>query len=268
MFKTAKFQFFKVKVSRFVRGTFRKVKNKFSDDRAGAASEMFNEEVRPSREVDREKKTKSTIMVLVAGTAIGISQAATISAKYRIKTSPKATLGMGVVIGVATAGIWYKWMDAAEDDIHEEDIDMVFDMMQHTSTRVFDVDLDRGNDKGEYFKHVDILHTIVTGKDNFDEKDDLKVEIPYEEDEDDKGDKKKSSENKIREEDRVFGKKASFEDEDRGASTSGGGNRFKPERSIGISKPLARKSFLPDLDREEADRKEQDQPKEGWLDFS
>lgn len=258
---TMKIEFFKVKVSRLVRGTYRNLKKKFDKGHVNAADDLFGgEDVRPIREVDREKKFKSTAIVAIAGTAMGVSQVAAISSKYRIKTSPKSTLTIGLLIGVLVAGVWYNYVDAASEDVTEEDIDMMFEMSRSTGFGGMDQD----EFQKENGKALDILHVMVTGKY---EEDDPKVSIEYE-DEGDEGDNKKVSE------DNVFGKKPDLNSSssDRSASSPRmgiGNTRIDPSRSIKVSSsPIskARRSFLPDLDKEEAESKEVE-PQEGWLDL-
>lgn len=252
----AKIEFFKVKVSRLVRGAYRDLKKKFDKGHVNAADDLFGgEDVRPVRETDREKKFKSTSIVAIAGTAMGVSQVAAISSKYRIKTSPKSTIAIGLLIGVLTSAVWYNYIDAASEDVTEEDIEMMFEMSRNTGFGGMNQD----EFQKENGKALDILHVMVTGKY---EDDDPKMSIEYEDEDEDEEDGKSTVSA-----DNVFGKKPNLSD-GQGASTSGGGNRFKPERSVGISKPLGsgRKSFLPDLDREEAEERG-NEPKEGWLDL-
>ncbi|CAL9959862.1 hypothetical protein VPHD148_0047 [Vibrio phage D148] len=244
-----KIEFFKVKVSRLVRGTYRDLKKKFSKNHVNAADDLFGgEDVRPVREVDREKKMKSTAIVFIAGTAMGVSQVAAISSKYRVKTSPKSTIITGLFIGVLTSTVWYNYIDAASEDVSEEDIEMMFEMSRNTGFGGMDQDeFQRENGKA-----LDILHVMVTGKY---EEDDPKVSIEYEDEGDD--------DNKTISENNVFGKKPNL------STPSTGDSRIKPELSVGISRPLGRgrKSFLPDLDREEAEETVEE-PKEGWLDLN
>lgn len=253
-----KIEFFKVKVSRLVRGTYRNLKKKFDKGHVNAADDLFGgEDVRPVREVNREKKFKSTAIVAIAGTAMGVSQVAAISSKYRIKTSPKSTIAIGLLIGVLTSTIWYNYIDAASEDVTDEDIEMMFEMTRNTGFGGMDQD----EFQKENGKALDILHVMVTGKY---EEDDSRPTIEYEDSEDDEDENGKV--NNLSK-DNVFGKKPNLSDGYK-SSTSGGGTRIKPERNIGISSPLGsgRKSFLPDLDREEAEEKSE-QPHEGWLDL-
>jgi len=242
----AKIEFFKVKASRTVRGAYRNLKKKASKGHTNAVDDLFGgEDVEMVRETNREKKFKSTAIVFAAGTAMGISHVAAISSKYDIKVSPKGTMLTGLSIGLSTAGIWYNYIDAAEHDVNEEDIEMMFEMMSSTGFG----DLDKDEFKKEHGKALDILHVMVTGKE---EVEDDKVVFEYEDDDED--DDGISSDN-------AFATKPKITDN----SSSSSGLR---ERSIGISKPLrmsGRKSFLPDLDREEAEEKAQ--PREGWLDL-
>lgn len=243
----------KIKASRLFRGAVHDVKRKVSKGNAGTPESLVNGTILPPEKANREKKYKSTLAVAVAGTAIGVSHVAAVSGKYRTSMSGKATLSVGLTVGMLTAGVWYKYIDAAYDGVTEEDISMMFEMANSTGYGSLDDDDDNS-------KAVDILHTLVTGKVS---EGGGKSESMFKYDDDDEEDDDDDDD------DNVFTKKVSFSDPNTKSSTSkksgfGSGGIGK---TLSKGKEFSRKSFLPDLDREEAE----EGPKEvqdGWMDFS
>ena len=158
--RVVKIELFKVKVSRFVRGTYRKIKDKLQGYDSTAAQEVFGEDVRPMREINREKKFKSTAMIFMAIGAMGVSHVATYSVKYGVKILPKSTLVIGFITGSIGAYIWYNYVDAAYDDVGEEDVEMIFEFVTSCGYG----NLNPRQFESEHEKALDIIHTIVTGK--------------------------------------------------------------------------------------------------------
>lgn len=247
----AKIEFFKVRVSRAIRGTFKSLKDKFKKDHVDAVDDLFgDEEHRPLREVDREKKTKSTIVVLVTGIAMGVSHTVALSSKYGIKPTKKTTIITGLLSGAVMAYVWYNHVDAAEDDIHEEDIEMMFEMMSSSGFG----DIDKEDFERENGKALDILHVIITGRE-YEEDDSISIDYEEEDDED-------------RTRDNAFLNKADVREDNR---IKDSGSPFGRSKSIGISRPLtSRTSLVPDEDDDEDDEDFgdiRDKPREGWLDI-
>lgn len=245
-----------IKVSRFVRGSLRDIKKKFRKGNEGTPSSVIGETILPPARANREKKYKSTLAVAVAGTAMGVSHVAAVSGKYRKTISGPYTLGVGLGVGALTAGIWYNYIDAAYDGVTEEDISMMFEMANSTGYGSMDDDDDSA-------KAVDILHTIVTGKVS-DVSSKSESMFKYEEDDDD---------DDIDVDDNVFGKTVSFSDNEKPSFSSTKSSSTSGFGSGGIGKSLfkgketSRKSFLPDLDRQEAES-EKTEVEDGWMDFT
>ena len=243
----------KIQASRCIRSAYKNVKKKFSKGNAGTPSSLIGETILPTVRGNREKKYKSTLAVAVASVAIGVSHVAAVSGKYSIKVSGRNTLCIGLAVGAITSAIWYKYIDAAYDGVTEDDISMMFEMANSTGYGSLD-------DDDESAKAVDILHTIVTGKvsDVGNKSDSM---FKYDDDDedadvDDEGDTDSS----------MFGKTVSFSDNSISKSSTN-------SKSIGIGKSLkkgrglSRKSFLPDLDRQEAESDKED-AEDGWMDFT
>lgn len=233
----------RIKLSRYVRKSLRNLKGKFSRDNSGTPSSLIKAPSLVSSSYNRERKYKSTLAIAVAGTAIGVSHVAAVSGKYRKDISGKSTLGIGIVVGVITSGIWYKYVDAAYDGVSEDDISMMFEMANSTGYGSLEDDDDNA-------KAVDILHSIVTGKTS-ESSSSSKSMFKYDDEDDDE-------ETEVDTDSSIFGKKVSFSDGE-SKSTSGigiGRSLFKGSDSV-------RKSFLPDLDRQEAEDKSE--AREGWL---
>lgn len=237
-----------IKMSRFLRGSLKDIKKKFSKGNEGTPSSFVGETILPPAKANREKKYKSTLAVAVAGTAMGVSHVAAVSGKYRKTVSGPKTLGIGIGIGVLTAGIWYNYIDAAYDGVTEEDISMMFEMANSTGYGSLD-------DDGDSAKAVDILHAIVTGKVSEDSKSESLFSYEDEDEDDDESDEEGSS---------VFGKTVSFSDsEPKKVSGFGQGGIGK---SLSKGNGLGRKSFLPVLDRQESEGRTE--VGEGWMDFA
>lgn len=238
----------KIKASRAIRGVGRDVKKRLGRGNAGTPSSLFGGTILPPEKDNREKKYKSTLAVAVAGTAIGVSHIAAVSGKYRSVVSGKSTLCIGVLSGLVTAGVWYNYVDAAYDGITEDDISMMFEMANSTGYGNLDNDDDSA-------KAVDILHAIVTGK--VDEGKGKSESMFKYEDEDDDDDDDDDDEN-------VFSKKVSFSTPDSNTSTFG--NRGIGKSLFKSSSSTIRKSYLPELDKQEAEGDDTDAA-EDWMDF-
>lgn len=212
---------------------------------------MLDDTILPPAKANREKKFKSTIAVAVAGTAIGVSHVAAVSGKYHKNVSGKSTILVGLAVGAVTSAVWYNYIDAAYNGVTEEDISMMFEMANSTGYGNID-------DDDDSIKAVDILHTLVTGK--VSESDGTSESMfNYEEDEvdDDVGDDS---------DDNVFGKKVSFSSGETTRATTTASSGFG---RTGIGKSLGnnRKSYLPDLDRQEVEETKSDVG-DGWMDFT
>ena len=243
---------FKVRASRSVRGALKGIKRKISGSNEGTPDSIFGEIITKDSG-NKEHKYKSTLAVAVAGTAMGVSHVAAVSGKYSKKVSGKGTLGVGLAVGAVTAGIWYRYIDAANDGISEDDISMMFEMVNNTGFGSID-------DDGDSAKAIDILHTVVTGKVD-DEASSGKSESLFKyDDEDDKGDEDDD------EDANLFTQKASFSD-----SKSTSAPTVKKFGSTGIGKSIGgstfRKSLIPDLDKQDAEA-ERAEKGDGWLDLS
>lgn len=245
----------KIKASRAIRGGILSVKRKFSKGNAGTAESLLGDSILPPDKSDREKKYKSTLAVAIAGTAIGVSHVAAVSGKYHKIVSGKSTLCIGLAVGFVTSAIWYKYIDAAYDGVTEEDISMMFEMANSTGYGNIDDDDDSA-------KAVDILHTLVTGKVT-DRGDNNGSMFKYEEDEDDDDLDKSDNHN-------VFSQKVSFADTETTSTSISSTRTGFGSGGIGksLSSSVTRKSFLPDLDRQEAEEETRKDVEAGWMDFS
>ena len=240
----------KIKASRTARSTVQNVKKKFNKSNEGSPDSMFGETILPSSKPDREHKYKSTLAVLVAGTAMGVSHVAAISSKYGRVMTGKGTLGMGLAVGAATAGVWYNWVDAAYDGVSEEDISMMFEMANSTGFGSVD------EDDSDSAKAIDLLHVLVTGKQE--DSGSEKSLFDYEDDDEDDDD-----------DDDVYGKKTSFQSETREPERSSGGfggiRTGKPLK--GVKSYGKRNSNLPDIDKEDEDDGHKEEAP-GWVDLT
>ena len=225
----------KIKASRTARGVSSKVKNKLNKSNEGTPDSIFGETILPASKPNKELKYKSTLAVLVAGTAMGVSHVAVVSGKYNRVISGKGTLGIGLAVGVITAGVWYKYVDAAYDGVTEEDISMMFEMANSTGFGSID------EDDTDSAKAIDLLHAMVTGKTGDTDKEVSLFEEEEDEDED---------------EDDVYGKKTSFTEEKEIPKGGGGFGSIKTGKPLNGVKSYARKSNLPDVDREISRSKE------------
>lgn len=262
--RTVKIEMFKIKVSRLVRGTIRKIKRKLNKGNEGTASSFFDGEiVEPLRENNTEQKLKSSAIVFLAGSAIGVSQVITVCAKQRVKIAPKSILGVGVVSGAVIATVWYNFIDAAAEGVSEEDIALMFELMNNTG---FYENPEAMPD--DVVKGMDILHTIITGKEM-----DLDRDSGFDIEEEEVDDKDEVDEDDPYNQGRVSFSDVSEDDDD----DEDEGSPFKSKRSrptgISTGKPLfspreprkGKRSFLPEGEDEEVEVK---QTTESWMDLS
>lgn len=242
---SVKTELLKVKMSRSVRGTFHRIKERFSRDTEGSPDNIFGEDIIPDYEKEREKKLKSTSVVFLSGSAMGVSHAVAAGVKFGNRLSRRSTIGLGVAVGAATAGVWYNCVDAAADEVTEEDIMMMFDMLDNTGLGSY-------TDNVESAKAVDILHTMVTGKTM-----DISEIKPIEFEDD------KEDDDDFSDDDDPFSPKKDKRGSESAEPSIGRTTRSRAERS--------RRTYIPVLEREaeeeiEADRQERSrEAQEGWL---
>lgn len=149
-------QLFKIRVSRFLRGTYRKVCEKFSPSDAGSPDNIFGEDIAPPSR-NRSEKLKSTAVVFGTATTIIAGQYVSLGAKYSNPLSRKAVAMLSLGGAGVVAIVWYRYIDAAADGITEEDIDLMISMVEDTS---FGSAFAKEDD---YIKTLDVLHAITTG---------------------------------------------------------------------------------------------------------
>lgn len=210
----------KIRISRFFRRMYRKIKCKIAGvDDVNQYDDIFGDA--PVTEVcpNRGKKIKSTLVVAVSSLAIGVSQAATVSTKHGVPMSRNSILVFGVTVMAASSYVWFNYMNAANDGVTEEDIDFMFDLANNTSFGKFE-------DSKDGMKVFDVLHALTTG--NFDEFDSEENELDKEffigtegsdDDDNDDEDNPKSKEDEedeevIRENAKLFSAKISFSDDE------------------------------------------------------
>lgn len=264
--RAVKSSLFKMKVSRFMRGTTNQIKRKFSSSDAGSPDNIFGEDIRPIEEIDREKKAKSTAVVLVAGTAIGLSQVSSIASKHGLKLTSKQTMAAGIVIGATIAGVWYNCVDAAGDDISSDDIDMMLDIVQSTSVGKTLHESDNGT------KAFDILHAIITGGDVEEEtKVTRKMSFDREDDDDEEDEKSDNKDDPFKQVKKNFSDiDDDDDDDDDEPSKSKRSSIFTLREPVGIGKatladssyPKSRSSFIPGSGGSRAERS---QKSDSWL---
>jgi hypothetical protein len=232
-----------IRFRRFLHKTFRDVRGIFTYRGQGTPEDVLDISDEPDSNIDKVKKYKSTAAVAVCGVAIGISHVAALSAKYNRAVSNRNTLIIGVGTGVLISGVWYNYVDASNEGVTEQDLNMMFEMANGTGLGSLTEDSDSA-------KSLDILHTIVTGntsegssKSRFDK--------------DESSDKETKTDN-------VFGVAQKFTE-----STERSDVRSSAFSGISVGKSLSsRKSFLPDMDKEnDLEDTESSSIREHWLDI-
>lgn len=238
----------KIKIRRFFILTARKIRKRIEG--YGTIESVLTKEQTLDIKVDKTKKYKSTLAVAVCGLAIGVSHMATLSVKYNKNVSRKAMFIVGGVVSVISSYVWYNYVDAANEGISEEDIEMMVEMVNGA-------DMISKNPGHSSFKSMDIIHTIITGKPHVDPEDYIEEE-PEEEKRDTEYD--------------VFGKVQRVEDDEKESSSDIKRSVFGTPMSSRVGKRLAntsRSPFIPVEEVEEEDEEEDRSPsiRESWLDL-
>lgn len=144
----------KIKISRFFRKCYAKIRSKLSG--VSETTDPFGETITVEVDYDRANKLKSTAVVAVASVAIGINQLMNAANKTGKTVSRKGTLLFGLGTGAVSSYVWYNYMNAAANGVEEEDIMFMFDMVNNTG-------YGRLDEHEEGLKALDIMHTIITG---------------------------------------------------------------------------------------------------------
>lgn len=275
MWTRAKRVVLKIRISRFFRRLYRKIKCKIAG--VNEVTQYDNTSGEPQisdLNPVRAKKLKSTFVVAISSLAIGISQASAVSIKHGNPMSRNSIIAFGVSVSAISSYVWFNYMRAASDGVTEEDIDFMFELANNTG-------FGRLEDTEDGLKAFDILHAVTTGSysEYDDDDEDEEFFIESEDADEDKKDDDLDDEDAIREDAKLFTNKVSFteeeededEDEDPPVRTSFGTVVSTKSKGLGkpaFSKPRNKKTSLiptsPIYSKDDEDDKE---TPSDWLDF-
>ncbi len=125
---------FSFQLSRMVRGAGRKVKEMFVKTEPEGSDPLAKHVVVETETDVRIRKCKSSALVLVATLGMSITQIKITARKQHVVKSPKFTALLASGMSITSAFIWYRYMEAAEDELSPDDVDV---MLQMVNTSMF-----------------------------------------------------------------------------------------------------------------------------------
>ena len=153
---------FRIKLSRMRRKAIKKIRIFLHIDPKPRVDIMGNE-LPPIPYPDRTQKFKTTFIVFLAGISIGVVQYSVLIEKICIVASPLHAVAAGLVVAIIMSYIWYNYMECADKEIEDTDVDFVIDSLYMTTSNLT---ANKISSLGEFHKGMalSMLTSVVTGE--------------------------------------------------------------------------------------------------------